>query len=57
MQPIECAALVLLYGSMRASEKAFAEVKGTRRKVKDLYNTMKDTRTRVKANGVDRKEL
>jgi hypothetical protein len=42
---------------MRASAKAFAEVKGTRQKVKDLYNTMKDTRARVKASGVDKKEL
>ena len=49
--------LVLLYSSMRTSARAFAEVKGTRRKVKDLYDMMKDTRTRFKANTVDRKEL
>jgi hypothetical protein len=42
---------------MRTSARAFAEVKGTRRKVKDLYDTMKDARMRVKTNAVDRKEL
>jgi hypothetical protein len=42
---------------MDASGKAFIEVKGTRRKVKDLYNMMKDTRTRVKAKGVEQNEL
>jgi hypothetical protein len=42
---------------MRASARVFAEVKGTRRKVKDLYDSMKEARTRVKPNAVDRKEL
>lgn len=42
---------------MRTSAKIFVEIKGTRRKVKDLYDTMKDTRMRVKANAADKKEL
>jgi hypothetical protein len=42
---------------MRASAKAFAEVKATRQKVTDLYNTMKDTRTRVNANKVEEEKL
>ena len=49
--------VVLLYSSMRTTAKAFTEIKGTRRKVKDLYDSMKDARTRVKPNAVERKEL
>lgn len=42
---------------MKKSAKAFIEVKGTRRIVKDLYNMMKDAPIRVGTKGTDKKEL
>lgn len=49
--------LVLLHSSIRASAKGLAEVREIRRKVKDLYDMMRDSRTTVTVKKVDEKEL